>query len=245
MRSSFLRNIVLSTVCLPLTLLLGTSVPQTQGPDKSAGDQKDKIHGRAMQTMSDEHIPTLLSKTTGDVHVECRPAVYERIELDPPSEIATLARGSDLVVTGRITTAGNPHLTEDETFVYSDWRFEITEVLLNVSPQTLASGSTVSILRPGGDLKVNGSRTVHAHCSEFLSDFKTGSEYLLFLKLVPETGAYTLRSPDGFAFSEGKPIGLGRWLRMDKWSVYDKGSLLEMTRNAARPLDAGATKLHQ
>jgi hypothetical protein len=58
-------------------------------------------------------------------------------------------------------------------------------------------GSTLAVVRGGGTLKING-RTVTGKEKNF-PEFQPGSDYLLFLTLIPQTGAY--RANGGRAFN--------------------------------------------
>jgi len=147
----------------------------------------------------------------------------------PVDELGMLAAQSDLVVLGK-TGAGTAHMTADKDFLYTDWNFRVEEVLKSNANSPVYSGATILVTRPGGKLQVSG-RTVYATCGDFL-DFAAGQEYLLYLRFVPETGAYAIGG--GWGAFEVSPSATKR---LDPFNYperkTDKDTLLKTARDGA------------
>jgi len=220
---------------LSLSLLTFPFAASSQGPgaNKLPPDQVEKVHSRlSHKGGAVGEIPEMLSKTTGDVHVRCVLGVVQRVLVEPPptpvEELGMLAAESDLVVLGKIGT-GTSHMTADKDFLYTDWNFTVEEVMKTNGNSPVYPGATILVTRTGGKLQVNG-RTVYATCEDFL-DFATGQEYLLYLRYVPETGAYASGGWGAFAFS---PVTR----RLDpynfpesEWKTSDREALLKTARD--------------
>src|SRR3954470_15891401 len=105
----------------------------------------------------------MLSRSSGDVHIECIAGTDQKVSLPPEGELETLACDSDLVVRGK-PDAGSAHLTGDGNFIYTDWSFVVDEVFLDNPQQSVVPGSTIIFARPGGKLNFQG-RVVSTTCS--------------------------------------------------------------------------------
>lgn len=165
----------------------------------------------------------MLSKGTGDVHIPCVVGISQQIKVDLPHQPAAPAADSDLVVLAKAET-GTSHMNADKDFLYTDWNFVSEEILKNNSYSAVQTGATILATRPGGKLQVNG-RTVYADCADFLS-FANGQQYLLYLRFIPETGAYAIRwGAAAFLVSTPTPKRLDD---SHESEVTDKDALLKM-----------------
>jgi hypothetical protein len=215
---------------LLLTLLFAAPI-QGQGANKPP-DQVEKVHSRLPHTGGAVgEIPERLSKTTGDVHVRCVLGVTQKVAVIPPpspvDELGMLAAESDLVVLGK-TGTGTAHMTAEKDFLYTDWNFIVEEVLKSNANSPVYPGATILVTRPGGKLQVNG-RTVYATCGDFL-DFATGQEYLLYLRFVPETGAYAIGGGWG-SFAVSPTTKRLDPFNYPDWKTTDKDTLLKTARD--------------
>lgn len=145
----------------------------------------------------------------------------QRVTLDPLNELATLMCDSDLVVVGTAGTA-TTHMTADKDFLYSDWGFRVEELLKNNPKAPVTAGASIIVTRPAGKLQING-RMIYAICSDF-QDFGTGNQHLLFLRFVPETGAYAMGGQPGSLSSLTRPLGSVTLLRptMLNWKLWTR-----------------------
>jgi hypothetical protein len=169
----------------------------------------------------------MLSQTSGDVELRTGRAPVMTIEMDAPNELANLACGSDLVVVGR-TGAGVSHITADQGYVYTDWSFTVENVLKDNSKAPVRVGSQIVVTRPGGSLAVNG-RKVSANPHEF-RNFNQGEQLLLYLRFIPQTGAYLLTGPFGFAFVNGKTTGFGKAPLRSEFEANDQAKMVDQVK---------------
>lgn len=96
---------------------------------------------------------------------------------------------ADLVVIG-IPQNKTSHLTDDETFVYTDYNFEIARILKNNSVSPVEVGKSIEITRPGGLIKID-NQIIRVEDKSF-EPLKINKEYFLFLKYIPSTNGYAV-----------------------------------------------------
>jgi len=134
------------------------------------------------------------SKVVGiDVHVGLGPALTE--PETPESYFGELARQSDVVIRGRVATKAS-QITEDDGFIFTDYGILVTEVLKNSNKTRLDSGMTLTVTCPGGKVSVGGI-IVKAIDHSFALLPQNSHDLVLFLKYVPETGAFRPTGPAG------------------------------------------------
>lgn len=226
--------VLFSTAALLGWMIVTFAAGRLSGQGQAAGTltpaQVEKVHSRLFHKGAAGQIPDMISRTSGDVHIPCVVPVVQRVALPPLGELATLACDSDLVVLGKTGTRHGSHMTADKDFLYTDWDFVVEEVLKDNPKAPVHAGTAILITRPGGALQVNG-RMVYAICSD-LSDFVTSREYLLYLRFVPETGAYAVETGwRGFGFSGEKTLGLGASPHYPELGASGKGTLLKTARD--------------
>jgi hypothetical protein len=120
-------------------------------------------------------------------------------------------------------------MTADKSFLYTDWGVLVEQVLEENSQASVKPGASIVIVRPGGRLKV-GDRTVYAVETTY-RDFSAGEQYLLFLKFIPATGAYT--SADHiYIVSSSKTIPLFHH-DFREVEALDKNTLLQLVKDGA------------
>lgn len=94
---------------------------------------------------------------------------------------------ADAVVIG-IVQSKSSQLIEEGTFVFTDYEVRAEEVLKNNVAMPTGQSSEITVTRSGGTVKLNG-HTVRA--IDYRSEpLEVGARYLLYLKYIPETGAY-------------------------------------------------------
>jgi len=228
-----LKTKLFSYLSLFLLTFSFAATSQGQGANTLTPDQIEKVHSRlSHKGGAVGEIPQMLSKATGDVHVRCVLGVAQKVAVVPPpspvDELGMLAAESDLVVLGKAGT-GTAHMTADKDFLYTDWSFTVEEVLKSNANSPVYPRATILVTRPGGKLQVSG-RTVYATCGDFL-DFESGQEYLLYLRFVPETGAYTGGGWGAFAVSP--TIKRLDPFHYPEWKTTDKDTLLKTAREGA------------
>lgn len=134
-------------------------------------------------------IPRLLALRSDDITLPNPTGPADPvISNDDSAVVSTLACFSERVITA---TAGTPssYMTENSGWIYTEWPFEVDEVI-KASPQDrLRRSSTVFVLQSGGEIQVGGRRVAAAPRPQ-APHFVPGVKYLLFLiGRIPATGA--------------------------------------------------------
>jgi hypothetical protein len=205
--------------------------PQAKNPKGLTREQVEAIHGRKVQSEEAGAIPAALARETGDVYIHAASPIIDEIGLDPKNQLANWMRHCDLVALGKIGT-GTAYMTARQGFVNTDWSFEVTQVVKNNPQAPVDSATSITVIAFGGRLKI-GQRTIHA-IQKTHREFKPGEEYLLFLKFVPETGAYSLSWPIGFGFSGMRTVPLvkQRSVHHPEIEAADKAMLIRKVKDA-------------
>jgi hypothetical protein len=106
-----------------------------------------------------------------------------------------LACEADAIVTATIKDQSS-QLTENKEFIFTDYSAVVEEVHKNNQSASISPNSIITITRPGGRVEIKGK--VVAALDAAFKLLKEGHRYLLFLKYVPQTGAYQSIRQGGF-----------------------------------------------
>ena len=106
----------------------------------------------------------------------------------PEKYFGELAHSSDAVIRGRVTKK-EVQITEDDSFIFTDYDVLITEVLKNNAFAPIGKDETISVTRPGGRVLLDGI-IVEAEDMAFKPLPINTHDVILFLRYIPETGAY-------------------------------------------------------
>jgi hypothetical protein len=118
----------------------------------------------------------------------------------PENYFASLAQESDVVIRGRATKKES-QLTEGEGFIFTDYEVVVLEVLKNKLASQLEPDTTLTVTRPGGKILLDDV-IVRAIDESYKPLPLNDPEVVLFLKFIPETGAYkATRATGGFELS--------------------------------------------
>lgn len=105
---------------------------------------------------------------------------------DTSKYLYNLGCKSDAVIIGNVKSKSS-QLTEDGTNIFTEYEVTIEEVLKN-NAGTLEPHNTVTVVRGGGAVSVNGHIIRVTYAASL--PLKVQGRYLLFLSYIPETGAY-------------------------------------------------------
>ncbi len=139
-----------------------------------------------------DKLPDIAATSKGDVRVEKEIGLptFDPISTGS-SDIQRLltARGcdADAVVIGS-TKSSTSQLTEDESFLYTTYQFDIEEVLKDNAAQPLNSGQSIAVIRTGGSIDLNGRKVVAEY--KAAKSLEVGQHYLLYLTFLPEKSSY-------------------------------------------------------
>jgi len=170
-------------------IIFGSTCIYAAGQRSLTESERRAVHSRAMNEGESGQIPRLLALRSDDIILPNPTGPTSPVVSDDDSAVvATLACFSERVVTA---TAGTPssYMTENRGWIYTEWPFEVDEVIKAGPQDRLRRSSTVFVLQSGGEIQVGGRR-VAAAAPPQSAQFIPGVKYLLFLiGRIPSTGA--------------------------------------------------------
>ncbi len=108
---------------------------------------------------------------------------------------------ADAIVIGVVKDQSSA-LTEREAFIFTEYTIAVDKVLKTNPAAPISSGDSIIFTRPGGTLVLDGRKAVLS--DEDYPLLHLARRYLLFLRFIPQTGAYGgLRpGPDGVSVDD-------------------------------------------
>jgi hypothetical protein len=94
---------------------------------------------------------------------------------------------SDAVIIGDVKSKLS-QISEEGSFLFTDYSLSVQEVLKNATRAPISPGGEVTVTRTGGAVKLNGHTIRTVDLAQ--RSLEVGGRYLLFLRLIPATGAY-------------------------------------------------------
>jgi hypothetical protein len=185
----------------------------------------DVTRGRKIRDLVTERGDVDVRREVGDVMV---PA-----SLNLNDYLQNLTCKADAALIG-VVKSKSSQITEDGTFIFTDYELTAEDVLKNNAASAIQPNSDITVTRIGGAVKINGHT---ARATDFSQrPLQVGERYVLFLRFVPDTGAYMYLSnwgDDSFQIRGSKisqvsatplPLGTGR--------TTDLTLFINETRNA-------------
>lgn len=108
---------------------------------------------------------------------------------------------ADAVVLGSVSSK-TAHLTEDETFIYTEYEFLVKDVLKNNPGFLIDVNNHIQVTRPGGLIKLD-NQLIRAEDKSY-EPLQLKKEYLLFLRFVPNATGYIVSDIKGDFVLENK-----------------------------------------
>src|SRR5262249_19471219 len=105
----------------------------------------------------------------------------------PETYFGNLANSSEAVILGTVKRRAS-QVTEDRAFLFTDYAVSVTQVFKNNPSAPIGVGADITVTRPGGKVLLQGV-VVHA-IDHNVRPLSVNTRVVLFLALVPETGAY-------------------------------------------------------
>jgi hypothetical protein len=154
--------------------------------------------------------------------------LVEMPEPEPPEKFfGKHADTSDAIVRGVVTTKIS-QITEDDSFVFTDYDVVVTEVLKNKATAPIETGATINVTRPGGKVLLDG--IIVKATDQLFAPFSLGREVILFLKFVPESGTYKATDATGCFEIDGLSLRPLTDLHFPSGVLHDKDSFLQTLR---------------
>jgi hypothetical protein len=196
--------------------------------------ERQKEHSKLYERYNTkDKIPALVEKEKDDLQVyRLAPLGAEVSEPLSVNEIlAKITCKADVVVLGRVKDQAS-QLTENESFVFTDYVVVVEQVLKSGESSSVTDSSEITVTGPGGTIVLNGKR-VSAVDESFLP-LKTGGQYILFLRMIPATGAYMpIENGDSFEV-QGNQIKTVKKVPYDRVTAeHTRLSLINQVRAAA------------
>ncbi|MDQ6786068.1 MAG: hypothetical protein M3033_04530 [Acidobacteriota bacterium] len=142
-----------------------------------------------------------------------------------------LACDADLIIRGMVKDKSS-HLTEDETFVYTEHKIIVGEIIKNNEKALVEVGSEINVTRPGGVISLDGR--IFRVTDKSYESLKTKGQYLLFLKFVPAANGYkSFNSSSDFSLADNKFNKLTKRILPKELDFVDsETSLVQLIRNS-------------
>ncbi|HKO35473.1 MAG TPA: hypothetical protein VJV21_03280 [Pyrinomonadaceae bacterium] len=182
-----------------LSLLLGGAVfyaqqlgKQTPSPQQAEAEQKRIEHSKLYKKYTGIGDLRSIAATSKD-DVEVLNGTGQKIFFPNATPVqfsafvSDITQRADLIIIGKVD-AFDSFLTEESTFVFTDYTLSVEQIIKNDSKAPLEPSSSIVVTRPGGTVQLNG-RNIKAS-DESLAPLEKGRRYLLFLNSIPTTGAY-------------------------------------------------------
>jgi hypothetical protein len=114
--------------------------------------------------------------------------------------LKNLSCRADAVVVASATSK-MAHLSEDETFAFTQYDLSVQEVIKDNPLNKISVDKIIQVVRPGGDIKLEG-RTIHVKDFSF-EQLDVKKDFLLFLKYVPAADGYLVMREGDFELENG------------------------------------------
>ncbi len=188
-------HLIILVTLIIATLAIATATLPTHGQQdsnyKGFKNEKQKAHsklygeyssGRTLRKETEEKGDVLIKRNVGlaggDVGY-VKPTLSQFLQ--------RMACEADAVVLGTVKEQSS-YLTENEKFISTDYEVEVNEVIKNNAAAYISPNATITVTRPGGTVKLDG-KTAQA-IDESYENLAGDEQYVLFLKFIPDTGAY-------------------------------------------------------
>ncbi len=144
-------------------------------------------------------------KSQGEVTVSIGIPMFPTVGLQPSARevLRNLSCEADAVVLGSVENKES-HLTEDETWIYTEYDFLVDEIIKDNLALSIVLNDKIKITRPGGLIKLD-NQVVRVQ-DRLYEQLKKNKKYLLFLKFVPSTQGYLVSNVKGDFVLEGKRL---------------------------------------
>jgi hypothetical protein len=168
-----------------------------------------KLYTPYKQIKGNETISSLVAQAKGKSKI-VETGVYPRLMPEitqpetPDNYFGNLAGESDAVIRGRVTKKTS-QVTEDDSFIFTDYDVLIIEVFKNHASFPLTTGGSLTVTLPGGKVLLDGV-IVKARDDAFAPLPLKNHEVILFLRFIPETSSYKVTRDTGSFELDGSTL---------------------------------------
>ena len=183
-----------SFVLAMVLALWPAGVGATQKPLSAA--ERKQIHDRLFSGMHGD-IDRQLAGTKGDVVLEPYPTHRPEGALRSLKEVVDLYTCNAHAILVGFPTSSRSEEASSGTTIYTTWTIRAEDVLKIPYGRQLPQRSTVEALSNGGTVTRMDGRKITVPSLELPEGLHGTHRYLLFLRLVPETGSFRLNAAFG------------------------------------------------
>lgn len=159
------------------------------------------------------------------------PSLMNQPDISAWDFLQDLACNADAVAVGTPTSKSS-YMLDDETFVYTEYEFRISDILKNNSVSPMEVDKNIQITRPGGFIKLDNQ--LIRVTDQSYETLQLKKSYLLFLKYVPGADGYMVSDSKGdFTLDNASFRSLSKQsLPKDLKDGRNSDELINNTRNA-------------
>jgi hypothetical protein len=130
--------------------------------------------------------------------------LYELTPSHAPFRTALPVLESDAVIIGEVVSS-EAYLSNDRTSVYSEFTFQVADLLKNTSGQDIIIGSSLTAERSGGGVRFESGKVLRrGRLHETMP--VVGQRYVLFLERDDEAGSFSIIT--GYELRDGRVFPL-------------------------------------
>jgi hypothetical protein len=173
-------------------LRIQSQVGTSKANKKAEREAAQRIHaglGGARRT-----IPQEVLETGGDLFKRLEVGLLvltPNTSFNARTYLAERACAADAILVGVVKNQKS-QLTDDETFVFSNYQFSIQAIIKNDSKIALSPKTIIDVSRLGGDIVIRGHHV--KAISQAAQPLEVGNRYLLFLTFLPEKNSFAANS---------------------------------------------------
>lgn len=184
--------------------------------------EKQRVHSKLFKH-SGAKLNDIAARRNGDVEVEEGLGLVTVLpETGPhPPVFQSAVCNADAVVIGILTDKAS-QLTDEGSFVFTDYQITVQEIIKNNSVAPLQASGVITGTRDGGVIELN-NRIFRAKREDFDPPV-VGQRYLLFLRFIPATGAYLMYGNGTFQLNGQGILALGPAARAELKKNSNKDS---------------------
>ncbi len=192
----------------PTPIQEGMSTEKQKQHGKLFKGYADTTGGKKIRDLVGERGDVELGREIGDVMIPSSFNLHNYLQ--------RLSCQADAIIAGTVKSKSS-QLTEDGSFLFTDYEIVPENILKTNSATPIVVNNVITVTRTGGAVKLNGHTVRAVDYSQ--KPLIIGDQYLLFLRFIPATGAYTYVSnwgEDSFKIQgtqiaqvSGSPLPLG------------------------------------
>jgi len=192
--------------------------------------EKQRVHSKLFKH-SGAKLSDIAARQNGDVEVEEGLGLITVLPVAGSHQpvFHSAVCNADAVIIGILNDKAS-QLTDEGSFVFTDYQIIVQEVIKNNPVAPLQASGVITGTRDGGVIELN-HRIFRAKREDFDPPV-VGQRYLLFLRFIPATGAYLMYGNGTFQLDGQGILALGPAARaeLEKNSTKDSAGFLSQIR---------------